>query len=491
MKERVFKSLTAIFLLLCMAFSLFGCGLFPTDNCEHVTGTKMDSDEQHHWFKCSKCGKDVGLDVHYTTGYCSVYNEEYHNATCDACGHHFLDIHKWDEMNTCIACGFSTTELKPSKEKIQIFVPQQNGIIEFTRTQIEKFLADNPNCGYSISDFLIVCGPNEATTNIIIDIETAPDIYCFSQDYLNRLVQADALAPLGQTAANAITANNDAVSVGAVTVGDKLYAYPMTLDNGYYLFYDKSIITDPSSLEQILADCENAGAQFRFNLESNWYAASFFFGVGCHSVWESDTDGRFTGVNDNFDNDVLGLVAMKGIRKVTTSNCHVNSDAIDGDCLGAVVSGTWNAENAAKYFGKNLGVCKLPSFTIDGETYQLSSFSRYKFMGIKPQADPERKELCSALAQYLTSEECQLERLNEFRWCPSNNSVQVYEAVKNNPSLLALKAQSSYSVIEGYIPNHWRSSIANLAKKAAACTTDDEIKIALQTYRSEIESIFD
>ena len=528
MKERLFKSLAAIFLLLCMVFNLFGC-INPAPICNHIwiitekteptcttTGsittecslcgeisTLMLATTEHtltldycfdganHWNECSVCKSRSNVSDHIYTTFTNV-NDSYHLKECSTCDCYCNESHEWDETNHCILCGAVNSGDTPTKkEKIQIFVPQQNGIIEFTRTQIEKFLADNPDCGYSISDFLIVCGPDEATTNIIIDVATAPDIYCFTQDYLNRLVQADALAPLGQTAANAITANNDAVSVGAVTVGDKIYAYPMTIDNGYYLYYDKTVVTDPTDLQRIVDDCVNAGAKFHFELENGWYAASFFFGVGCHSIWKTDDDGNFIGIDDNFDDNALGVAAMKGIQIVTQSDCYVNSDAIDGDYLGAVVSGTWNAENAAKYFGENLGVCKLPSFTVDGETYQLGSFSRYKFMGVKPQVDSEREEVCSALAQYLTGMECQMERFNEFQWCPSNNNDQVNETVKKNPSLLALKAQSPYAVAQGYIPNEWWTSAAGLAKKAATCATDGEIKTALAAYRAEIESILD
>ena len=40
-------------------------------------------------------------------------------------------------------------------------------------------------------------------------------------------------------------------SVGAATMNDKLYAYPMTADNGYFLYYDASILSaeDVQSVE--------------------------------------------------------------------------------------------------------------------------------------------------------------------------------------------------------------------------------------------------
>jgi len=391
---------------------------------------------------------------------------------------------------SCFASCFGGGDTGDSKDKIEIWVSEKKGVKEFTKKQIEAFLAANPQYGYTIDDFVIEGVPEaDAASHVLLDVKKAPDLYCFVQDQLARLVQTSALAPLGQSAAAEITANNDAGSVAAVTVGGKLYAYPMTSDNGYYLYYDKSIITDETSLNQIIADCENAGYKFHFEIENGWYAASFFFGVGCRSVWQTDEAGNFTGIQDDFDDPVKGTIAMKGIQLLTKSECFVNSSTIEGDYLGAIVTGTWNAEDAEEYFGENLGVCKLPSFTVDGQNYQLGSFSGFKLMGVKPQTDIDRAAFCTALAQYLTGEQCQLERFEKYQWGPSNKNLQAMEEVKTNPSLLALQAQDPFAVAQGYIPNDWWTSAGTLAAKAKTCSTDAEIITALQGYRAEIEEV--
>ena len=394
-------------------------------------------------------------------------------------------------LSCFVACGPKPDPNEgKSKEKITIWVSEKKGVAEFTKAQIAQFLADNPDYGYTIDDFVIE-GVTEADAagQVLIDVADAPDIYCFAQDQLARLVQASALAPLGQKASAEITANNDEVSILSSTVGNKLYAYPLTSDNGYYLYYDTSIVSDPTDLQAIVDDCVNNGAKFHFELGNGWYAASFFFGVGCKSVWETDDDGNFVGIDDTFDDDTLGVTAMKGVQIVTKSDCYVSSSTVEGDNLGAIVTGTWNAEDAEEYFGEYLGVCKLPSFTVDGNTYQLGSFSGCKLMGVKPQADAEKGAFCSALALYLSGEKCQLERFQEYQWGPSNKTLQERDDVKNNPSLIALAAQNEHAVPQGYIPNEWWTSAANLAKSAATCADDEEIKTALGQYRSEIEAV--
>ena len=44
-------------------------------------------------------------------------------------------------------------------------------------------------------------------------------------------------------------------SVEAATMDGKLYAYPMTADNGYFLYYDKSVLSedDVKSMDTLLA----------------------------------------------------------------------------------------------------------------------------------------------------------------------------------------------------------------------------------------------
>ena len=84
------------------------------------------------------------------------------------------------------------------KEKIEIWVSEKKGVKELTKKQIEAFLAANPDSGYTIDDFVIEGVPEaDAASQVLLDVKKAPDIYCFAQDQMARLVQASALAPLG------------------------------------------------------------------------------------------------------------------------------------------------------------------------------------------------------------------------------------------------------------------------------------------------------
>ena len=161
--------------------------------------------------------------------------------------------------------------------EIEVWVA--DATVEFTKAQLEAFKATSDE--YANVTFKVEpVGEGDAASNMITDVEGGADVYAFAQDQLARLVAAGALIDVLPENAEILKAENDAGSVAAAMMGDMMYAYPMTSDNGYFLYYDKSVVTDPSSLEAIIADCEAAGKNFYFEINNGWYIPAFFFGAG-------------------------------------------------------------------------------------------------------------------------------------------------------------------------------------------------------------------
>ena len=127
--------------------------------------------------------------------------------------------------------------------------------VDFTNAQVEAFKAANPEYA-DMTVKIEPLGEGDAASNVLTDVEGAADLFGFPQDQLTRLVAAGALEEVEPGNAETVKVENDAGSVAAATLGDTMYAYPLTSDNGYFLYYDKSVVTDPSTLEGILADCE-------------------------------------------------------------------------------------------------------------------------------------------------------------------------------------------------------------------------------------------
>ncbi len=384
-------------------------------------------------------------------------------------------------------------EGKPQSElagtyNIVMWVSEKEGVADQFQAQIDAFEKANP--GVIINAQIEGVTEADAGSKVVADVASAPDIFCFAQDQLARLVQADALAAPGKKATENLVAANDTGSVAAASVAGTLYAYPMTSDNGYYMYYNKSIISDEAAedLAAIVAACEANNVKFRYALENAWYTASFFFGAGCHSNWTMDAEGQFNAIDDDF-NSSKGLIAMKGMQILAKSPCYEANADIFTDA-GVVISGIWAAGDAANHFGENLGVTDLPSFTVDGQSYHLGSYSGYKLMGVKPQTDPKRGAVLSQLAQYLTGEECQLQRFNSFEWGPSNVAAQSNEAVKANAALTALAKQNAYAVPQGQIHGSWWDTAKVLGAEAKAATSDADLQTALDNYTTAINAVF-
>ncbi len=367
---------------------------------------------------------------------------------------------------------------------VTLWVSEKEGIADLTKKQIEAFMKANP--GIVINASVEGVAEGDAASKIVADVASAPDIYCFAQDQLARLVQAAALVAPGIKTQEYIRENNDEGSVSAATVGNKIWAYPLTSDNGYYMYYDKSIISeeDAESMEKLIEACERNNKKFRFALENAWYTASFFFATGCKSDWTLNDAGNFISVNDTFNSE-QGLLAMKGMQKLAKSSAY-DSDADNFVDAGVIITGIWNAKAAENHFGKNMGATDLPSFEVDGKSYHLGSFAGYKLMGVKPQSDARKGAVLSLLAQFLTNEECQSQRAKNFEWGPTNKSAQSSSEVLENVSLVALRKQREHSVLQGQIHGSWWDIARVLGADAKAAKNDNDLKKALENYEKAI-----
>ena len=368
-----------------------------------------------------------------------------------------------------------------------------DNVVDFTNEQIAAFQAEHPEMsGYTFT--VEAVGEGDAAGNMITDVEAGADIYAFAQDQIARLVTAGALEVVEDSNAEAIKAQNDAGAVGAATVGGTLYAYPLTSDNGYFLYYDKSVVTDPSTLEGIVADCEAAGKNFYFEINSGWYQTAFFFGTGAELTYDTDDAGNFTKCNSTYASDA-GVVALKEIAELASSKAFQNGSAISNATnVGAIVDGTWDAQAAKDLFGDNYACAKLPTFEgADGKTYQMSGFGGFKLLGVKPQEDEGKLAVCDALAAYLSSEEVQLARYNAVGWGPSNLNAQQSDAVKADEALSALADQLQYTIPQGQYPGDYWSLATSLgdsiiAGEITAASSDDDFMKALTDFQATCES---
>lgn len=367
------------------------------------------------------------------------------------------------------------------------------GTEDLTKQQIATFNETNT---LGITFNAEVFGVSESVAaGDAIGNEDCADIFCFAQDQLARLVRYNALTAPGSNAVSEIKLRDDADSVAAATLGDTVWAFPLTSDNGYFMYYDTSVVpeADAGSLEKIIEDCKKSKKNFAMNLTETggaWYGASFFYAVGCESEWPTDSSGKFTqDYHDTIDLE-HGEIAAKGMKKLFDSGIYLSSDKASSFSAGipsaVVVSGIWDYNTAKAALGSNFGVAPLPSFTVDGNSYQLKSYLGHKFMGVKPQTDAKRAAYLKQLALYLTGEECQLQRFNTVEWGPSNINAQKQEAVIASPALSVLAR--SNTIPQGQYPTNWWTSMTDLCLNIKNSGLDS-LSVPFNTYQQSLPGL--
>ena len=308
------------------------------------------------------------------------------------------------------------------------------------QTMIDSFKAEYTDKNYEIT--LGVVGEGEAKTKFLEDPAAAADVFQFANDQIMDLVNAGALYEVTRNKAEIIAANLPN-SIDASTVNGKLYAYPSTADNGYFMYYDKSVLSadDVKSLDTMLAKADAAGKKIFMDVSNGWYIASFFLGAGGKL---GVVDGKQT---CDFNN-ANGVKAGEAIKAFTAHPAFIpGDDAVltggIGTTIAAGVSGSWNAEAISTKLGANYAAAKLPTFNMGGTQAQMSSFAGFKLVGVNSQTEAPVDAMM--LAEWLTNEANQVIRFETRQMGPSNIKASENAAVKANVALAALAAQNVFA----------------------------------------------
>lgn len=362
---------------------------------------------------------------------------------------------------------------------------------------VEKFKKTYPDQKFDIE--IGVESESTAKDTVLTDVEAAADVFAFASDQIVDLNNAKALANIedmdaalqnyAKKSVADIKAANGEGSVEAASVDGKLMAFPMTGGNGYFLYYDSSVISeeDAATWDTLLAAADKAGKKVGMTLASGWYNASFFYGAGFTTGLNDDgttaidfngtsKDG-YTGVQ--VTQSMLNIASNKAFMAIADGDV---SNQIAGGTLAAVISGTWDAENAQKVFGDGYAAAKLPTYTLDGKQVQQGSVSGYKFIGVN--AYSKNVGWATVLAEFLTNEESQTTRFEQRQLAPTNKKVAASDEVSKNVAIAASGAQDAYGVIQTVSAKYWdpaKTFGEMIAQGSISATDEKAIQDALDT----------
>ncbi len=311
------------------------------------------------------------------------------------------------------------------------------------------------------ADFQIsfeVQGESQCKDALIGGLEDGADVFTFADDQLNTLAAAGALTPIEN--ADEIRNRNLSSTVEAALVNDQLYAYPLTADNGYFLYYNKQYITEEQAktLDGILEAAAANGKLFTMDWTSAWYVYSFFGNTGLQVGLNDDGITNYCTWNQK-DGDIRGVDVAQAMLRIAEQPgfaSYTDEEFLNGVKNGTViagVSGVWNSVAIKEAWGANVGAVKLPTYTCDGRQVQMASFSGCKLIGVN--AYSKYPEWASRLAEWITNEENQQLRFEMRGQGSSNIAVANSAEVSQSPAIVALLEQSEFSQLQRVGGKFW------------------------------------
>ncbi len=396
-------------------------------------------------------------------------------------------------------CGVSkddTTEIQASKtdktdtdknKEVKLRVWSSSSDMDLVNQMIDSFKAANSGTKFNI--IVEEAEDADARDNLLGNVHAAADVFPVADDQLNSMVAGGALYQVPN--ADEIAAASDEGSVEAATIDDKLYAYPMTADNGYFLYYNKNYLSDSdaATLDSILNVAGANGKYFTMDWTSGWYLYSFFGNTGLD--FGVNDDGVTNHCNWNaIITSIKGVDVAQAMLDISSKpgfkNC-TDTDFLAGVQDGSViagVSGCWNATAIQEAWGDGYGAAKLPTYTCAGQQVQMASFKGYKYMAVN--AYTKFPEWATKLAEWFTNEDNQKLRFEQKNAGPANKNAAADDAVSKVPSIAAVMDQAQYGKLQRVGNSFWDATTKFGENMAAGNPSNMDLQEMMDNLVAEI-----
>ena len=365
-----------------------------------------------------------------------------------------------------------TSEQKDSGDKdasgpIKLTLWGAEGDQDFLKDIVSKFESTYSDQKFDIS--IGVESESSAKDTVLTDIEAAADVYSFASDQISDLVRAGALANLDDVSEVLTKANkklddvksaNVPDSIEAATVDGKMYAFPTSGANTYFLYYDKSKISekDAANWDTLLAAAKKSGKKVGMTLNSGWYLASFFYGAGFTTGLNADGTTTMDW-NGTSPDGIKGTDVVKSMLDIASNPAFMAvtdgklSDTLKSGSCSAIISGTWDAGLASEVWGKNYAAIKLPTFTVGDKQVQMHPAYGYKLEAVN--AYSENMGWAVLLAEFIANEESQTKHFELAEQVPTNVKALEVDAIKKNIAVAAATSQADFGVIQEVGGKYW------------------------------------
>ncbi|MBD5143203.1 MAG: extracellular solute-binding protein [Ruminococcus sp.] len=247
--------------------------------------------------------------------------------------------------------GCSAKEETPEFETVHLTITDEVASEKVLEQQIAKFqelYADQVELTYTIKD--------QDDDNLLKSPRTSSDIFMIANDQVDELYKIGTLLEITENTDKIIAdvGGTDTTAAEVVTRDNKIYGYPVSSGNGYFLYYNKAYFSesDVKELDKILEISAQNHKKFTMDFSSGWYLFSFFKGAGLNLEYNEEKSANLCNWNA-YDSNIpyTGISVTESLLTITAHEGFLNlpndefADYVQNGEVIAGVSGQWNAED--------------------------------------------------------------------------------------------------------------------------------------------------
>ncbi|MCQ2815073.1 MAG: extracellular solute-binding protein [Bacilli bacterium] len=303
-------------------------------------------------------------------------------------------------------------------------------------------------------NFTVVAWEEDKSADNMSDPATGPDIYPFVSDQTLRLYSRNAITKIPNSHADWIEEDmgTEALEYATLAGVNQVIGYPFTSDNGYVMFYDKSVVSEAEidEIDKLFDKADALGYEVDFDLANGYYSAGTFMtynnGKSLYKLTARD-DGTPT-VKTSFNSEA-GLNAARLMAKLFGEDALMGSIEVPTAANKVLATITDTSKIAAfkAVLGSNYAAAPLP-FTDSTRTTRLGVYLGYKCYGVNGAGRSKDKlDMCFNICKFMSGKYAQEQRFRSFFTKPTLTSLQSIAAFE--PHIAALNAQA---LVRGCIP---------------------------------------
>lgn len=299
----------------------------------------------------------------------------------------------------------------------------------------------NSNVDISIKTF----EEGEGVGNFPTGATSGPDVFPFVSDQTMSLNSLGALAPLSYNVSDDYEVTMLEGAVTAATWNGNVLGYPFAADNGVVMFYDASLVHDPSEIDtvqKLFNKAQSLGKTVSYDIPNSFYAASILhtFNEGKSMFKIKPTSTSYT-CSSTFacENGVKGMNLAYKI--MTTAGWRKDKGTPSTAGILATIIDTSNVREFKEQMGSKYAVAPVP-YVDDTYSERICTYLGYKFYGVNNSiTDTERKTTAKIFAKFLVSEYAQNFRFEQEQTQPTLKTLQSIS--QNEPHIAALNQQKA------------------------------------------------